>query len=52
MHKATYRRIGGLGPGGYHCSCCGPKKKDRPKFRRLVRHIQKNADRIEFKKAA
>lgn len=52
MNKAEYRRVGGIGPGGYKCDCCGPKPKARPVFRRLVRHIMKNADRIEFKKVA
>lgn len=27
-----------LGPGGYKCRCCGPSPKDRPKWRRLIRH--------------
>lgn len=24
--------------GGYHCRCCGPKREDKPFFRRLTRH--------------
>jgi hypothetical protein len=50
-NKATYRRFGNVGVGGYHCPCCGPQKKDRQVFRRLVRRILKNKDRVEFKKA-
>lgn len=40
------KRIANLGPGGYKCSCCGPKPgKERDQLRRLVRHRMKANDR-------
>ncbi len=38
-----FRRVGAkyIDVGGYHCSCCGPRPKDRKKFRRLIRRVDK-----------
>jgi len=35
----NYRKICSMGPGGYHCRCCGPLPKERPVYRRRVRKI-------------
>lgn len=49
-----FNRCAKLGPGGWKCPCCGPKKtgKDRAKTRRLQRRRLKAQDAKEFKDAA
>ncbi len=44
MNNDKFKRAGmpKIGIGGYKCSCCGPKPKDRKKFRRRVRAVLKN----------
>jgi len=50
-----FKRACKLGPGGWKCPCCGPKKtggsKDRAKMRRLSRRRLKVEDRKEIEQA-
>ena len=40
-----------VGPGGYKCPCCGPKVKERKKWRRLIRHRLKMIHRRRVDRA-
>ena len=41
-------RDDGIGPGGWHCPCCGPRPNDRKTFMRLVRRrIKRKEDKYE-----
>lgn len=39
--KSYHHKLISYGPGGYHCTCCGPNPKRRQQERRLVRKIEK-----------
>jgi hypothetical protein len=30
-------RTDGLGPGGWHCPCCSPSPKNRPRYLRAIK---------------
>lgn len=56
--RTTYKMVG---IGGVNCPCCcdytnhvynhshATKNRSKAKFRRVTRHMLKNADRLEFK---
>lgn len=35
--ESTYRKVGKIGGMGYKCPCCGPRRRYKKSFRRLVR---------------
>lgn len=47
---SIHKKILKLGPGGWKCPCCGPKKKgnERAKMRRLARRRLKEQDKKNF----
>lgn len=46
------KTVSKLGPGGYKCFCCGPAPKQRPKWRRLIRHRLAAMTRVRVRDAA
>ena len=45
-HRLFVRLRGkGIGPGGYHCACCGPAPKHRRRWRHRLRARLKVFDR-------
>lgn len=48
--KDNFKKVCSYGPGGYHCSCCGPSPKDRPAERRRTRKIITRLIEKELKK--
>lgn len=49
MTKDHFKRQSckGIGPGGYHCSCCGPSPRQRKAHRRTTRRRLKQASLIK-----
>jgi uncharacterized C2H2 Zn-finger protein len=49
LHKRV--RDAKLGPGGWHCPCCAPAKRDRKKYLRAARrtftHLLERIERAE-----
>jgi methionyl-tRNA synthetase len=46
-----FKKCQKTGIGGYHCSCCGPKPKDRPMTRRVARRRVKENTKVMVKEA-
>lgn len=46
------KKLCSYGPGGYHCSCCGPAPKERKKERRRLRKIFTRMIEQELKQEA
>lgn len=46
--KGFFHKLYRVGPGGFHCACCGPAPKHRVKARRVNRkRVERLVKKIE-----
>lgn len=49
---ADYKKHADYGPGGRKCPCCGPSPKDRVRFDRTVRRVERRIAHKEMRDEA